>query len=237
MEIKILINKPVSSNCYLITENEHVIVIDPGTNDCIDLLTDIDSAQLTVDYILLTHEHFDHCAGVNKLRNKTNAPLCCTAQCNALIQHTRGNYSAYWTEGKPFVVEAAEKIISDGDTLCWQGHEIYFYTAPGHSSGSMAVRIDKTALFTGDNYIPNIRTYTNLNGGSKKILIRTLARFYLFNKYESIVVYPGHLKPLPINKAHFNESVRGYSLFQMQQEAERLKENIDKNNPVPNYIL
>lgn len=223
MKIERLINAPVSSNCYIISDGSGAIVIDAGTADSRELLNYIQSRDLNINFILLTHEHFDHCAGVNAIRKQTNAPVYCSEKCNELIQHSRGNYSAYWTEGKPFEVAPADKIIEDGEELNWRGHSIYFYLTLGHSLGSTTIRIDNEALFTGDNYVPNIRTYTNLSGGSKEDLRKTLAFYSLFIKYPSMIVYPGHLKPLTISHAHFFESLRGYSEQQMEKVAEQLK--------------
>lgn len=218
MDIQKIVNSPVSSNCYLISENVHAVVIDPGTVDCAELLENILAQGLIVDYIILTHEHFDHCAGCNILRKQTTAMLVCSRLCNDSIQDSRGNYSAYWAEGLPFVVEAADHVVTDGEEMDWGGHRICFYLAPGHSQGSLTISIDDVALFTGDNYIPNIRTYTNLNGGSKDELRHTLVRLFSFASNNRMMVYPGHLEPLPIFKARFNEAVRGFSSFQMQQD-------------------
>lgn len=221
MHIERFINSPVSSNCYIITENKHSIIIDPGTYESKELIDKIKSLSLEIDYIILTHEHFDHCAGVNNLRLLyNNLQLSCSSKCNNAIQNSRTNYSAYWTEGKPFDIKPADTIIKNLDLWNWQGNEIRFYETPGHSIGSISFCINHQALFTGDCYIPNMRTYTNLNGGSKELLRQTLIHFYqLTRDNNKIIVYPGHLNVLPIEKVHFNEALRGFSQKQIEQEA------------------
>jgi hydroxyacylglutathione hydrolase len=218
MEIRRLINAPLTSNNYLITDSSHALVIDPGTAGSAELLKMIKSEGLQVDYIVLTHEHFDHCAGVNALREATHALLACSATCDTLIRRSRGNYSAYWMEGEPFVVEAADILVANGDTMEWRGHKVHILAAPGHSKGSIAIIIDEMAFFTGDDFIPNMRTYTNLNGGSKSDLRRTLARFHTYTRFAGMTVYPGHGEAIAITKAAFNEGLRGYSTQQMMQE-------------------
>jgi glyoxylase-like metal-dependent hydrolase (beta-lactamase superfamily II) len=186
------------------------------------LLAYLSAHQLTVEYIFLTHEHFDHCAGLNALRAATHAPLWCSASCSTLIQQSRGNYSAYCLEGEPFEVAAANHLLASVETLEWHLHTIKFYATPGHSQACISICIDKTALFTGDNYVPGIRTYTNLSGGNKEDLRITLAFYSLFAQYPDMTVYPGHLEPVPIAHARFAQSLRGYSEKQMQEVASHL---------------
>lgn len=212
MEIKRIVNKPVSSNCFLIIEDNNVIVVDPGTTNCEELMQNINSRQLKIEYIILTHEHFDHCAGCNILRALTKAPLLCSTTCSKLIQSSRKNYSEYWAKEKPFTIKEADYKLKNKEKMDWHGHEVIFYEALGHSKGSIAIQIDKVALFTGDNFIPNIRTYTNLGGASKTDLIHTLVMFQNLATNKDMIVYPGHLEPLRITEARFHQAVSGISV-------------------------
>ena len=54
----------METNTYLLEEKGHVLVIDP-TDHC-KLLTECSEAESVT--VLLTHEHFDHISGLNKLR-------------------------------------------------------------------------------------------------------------------------------------------------------------------------
>ena len=58
IEIKRYVSGLLSSNMYVISEAGHAIVIDPFEDTT-------PSEGLTVDCILLTHEHYDHISGVN----------------------------------------------------------------------------------------------------------------------------------------------------------------------------
>jgi hydroxyacylglutathione hydrolase len=215
MEIQRIVNEPMPSNCYVVVEQNHTIVIDPGTIGSRELIKSIHNQNLIVDYIILTHEHFDHCAGCNALRNSTKAQLICSELCNECVQDDRRNYSAYWAEGKPFKIGPAEKRVKDQEEMEWQGHCFHFYMAPGHTSASIAVQIDEEALFTGDDFIPHVRTYTNLKTGSKEELISTLALFSSFYKFEKMKIYPGHYEPMLIRDVHFNQAIRGLSQTQL----------------------
>ena len=54
---------------YILWEDgaREVVVIDPGEQDGIKLLDFFLETKLNPAWVFLTHEHFDHCAGVNIL--------------------------------------------------------------------------------------------------------------------------------------------------------------------------
>ena len=69
MQVLTIKNQPIDSNCYLIYEEDckSCIVIDPGTNGSKEVIKLIHSKKLITDFVILTHEHFDHIWGVNAL--------------------------------------------------------------------------------------------------------------------------------------------------------------------------
>lgn len=96
MEIKTFVNNPLPSNCFLIIKDEHVIVVDPGSKDCSELITYIKSKKFIVDYIILTHDHFDHVWGADKLRGEFDAPIVCSGICKNKLSTPR-IISIYYT--------------------------------------------------------------------------------------------------------------------------------------------
>ena len=64
----------VQVNTYLLWNDDHVLVIDPGSKS-LRLQEAIDKRNGIVDGIVLTHAHFDHIAGVDTLVNKYHCPL------------------------------------------------------------------------------------------------------------------------------------------------------------------
>ena len=49
----------LGTNCYIVSDNGRAAIIDPG-GDAERILNAVKCNNLTVDYILLTHAHFDH---------------------------------------------------------------------------------------------------------------------------------------------------------------------------------
>ncbi len=70
--IKLEIPMIGETNCYIVQceETKETMVIDPGGE--VDKIMDmLNTLHAKVKYILLTHCHGDHIAGVNELRDKT----------------------------------------------------------------------------------------------------------------------------------------------------------------------
>lgn len=89
MKIFHIISNLISSNMYVLEENNHLILIDP----CI---IDIRLENKTVDYIFLTHEHYDHISGVNYWKEKCEAEVVCSNICAENIESSRKNLSRYF---------------------------------------------------------------------------------------------------------------------------------------------
>ena len=82
MEIRRYESGLLSSNMYVVVEGHRAIVIDP--------FDDVSPATgLTIDYILLTHEHYDHISGVNTWKKATGALVLCSKACAENIQNQR----------------------------------------------------------------------------------------------------------------------------------------------------
>lgn len=57
------------------------LIIDPASEKSLREIEFIESHNLTLDYILLTHEHTDHTWGVNALLDKYDAKVVCSQKC------------------------------------------------------------------------------------------------------------------------------------------------------------
>lgn len=191
----------LQSNTYLLTEKTHSLLIDP-TQCSLKWVT----YGMELDYILLTHEHYDHINGVNEL--KAAFPSCrvvCSAACAERICDPRLNSSHYFealcrmqtrnqearsAKAEPYACEA-DMTFQREMPLAWQGHSLRLRELRGHSPGSICILIDDCLLFTGDTLLRDEPTITRFPGGSLEEL-RSNAYPFLKNLPDGIKILPGH---------------------------------------------
>ena len=189
-----IINFPIPSNCFVLydkTLGGDCIVVDPGSKSDEELFAFLEKQGLAPKYIILTHEHFDHCWGVNALREQyPNIQLVCSTICSVAIQDKKKNYSVFHQQ-PGFELRPADIFLEDINWfLYWNGYQIRFELAQGHSAAGIIFFIDKY-VFTGDTLIKDIKTVTKLKTASKEKLkdsILTLEN----EKGKNLIVCPGH---------------------------------------------
>ena len=202
MNVEKFVSGFLDTNTYLLEEDNHLLIIDPA--DYADLLEKCrNAASVTV---LLTHEHFDHISGLNRIRDLC-ASSCCViagATCSERIQDTKANLSAYadvlaelggklipehWS---PFSCKAADITFENQYAFRWMGHAVELFSTPGHSSGSCCIVVDEL-LFVGDTVLEN-NLMVKFPGSSKKlyrsVTAPLLEKWLLGNRVSC--VYPGH---------------------------------------------
>lgn len=197
LQVSVIYNTPVSSCCYLIYDNSvnnSCLIVDPGSEDNTSLNNIIKEKNLIPLYIFITHEHFDHCWGVNNLRSEfPSIKLVCSSDCSRLIGAEKTNMSVFYDFKKAFSILPADLLIShDCDYLMeWNGYNILFFYTPGHSSACVSIRIDKY-LFSGDAYIPGIKTVTKLPNGNKEHALQSEKKILEMIELYHLILCPGH---------------------------------------------
>lgn len=194
LKIAQIVNEPIDSNCYLIydtTISSKCIIVDPGSQKEYKLDGILEKLYLVPEYIILTHEHFDHCWGVNHLRKRyPDVRLSCTAICSKAIQNERLNYSHY-SGYEEFKIEPADILLEDIDwILKWNGYVFYFEPAKGHTASGIIFHV-ATTLFTGDSLIKGAATITKFKSGSDSDFKETL-KIIETKKGKKYTIYPGH---------------------------------------------
>jgi len=188
-----IINKPVDSNSYVIYKQniKNCIVVDPGTENCTILLDFLYSNNLIPEYIILTHEHFDHIWGVNKLKDIFKSKIVCSKDCSKKIIDKKKNMSVFYNQ-IGFETYPADILIEDINyVLSFNNYIINFIKTPGHTNSSICINIDKK-LFTGDTIIKGLKTVIKLPGGNKKKLLESLNEIFTKFYNQDIKLYPGH---------------------------------------------
>lgn len=188
------INELMSSNCYVVYDDEtrRCLVIDPASEKSLREIDLIEDLRLSLDYIIITHEHTDHNWGVNALRNQyKESKLICSAECSKHVKKANRAYFLLYYDDPNYRYEIvpADRITRDYETIFWEGHQIIFIDTPGHSFGSVCIDIDGL-LFTGDTIMP-YKPYFNgrdSNQDDWDLSINKLKHIYSLNT----IIYPGH---------------------------------------------
>lgn len=192
--VKRIINTPVPSNCFVVydkSENTNCIIVDPGTKDNEELIAYISEQELSPVYIILTHEHFDHCWGVNSFVKRYDVPILCSERCIECIKYDKKNCSVFYDINERFTIDSKSISVESLDyVLPFAGTRLQFFNTPGHSEASVCFTIGRH-LFAGDTLIKDLRTVTKLPTGSVVKLRKTID-FLKQMQGKGYVVCPGH---------------------------------------------
>lgn len=186
MTIHQIVNSIFNSCSYVLTQDKQSWLVDCGDVD--QILPLIDGK---LQGVLLTHAHFDHIYGLNSLESLfPGVPVYTVmAGLNGLMSD-KLNFSRYY--GEPFIFDSPDnvKLVNDGDSISlFYGVEIKAVATPGHSPGCVTW-LTSNAIFTGDSYIPGVKTVANLPHSDKDLALKNEA--LIRQMVENRSIYPGH---------------------------------------------
>lgn len=187
MIIKQFIAGQLENNMYLVADetSRKAVLIDASSNipELIEFAKDYD-----VEYILLTHGHFDHIMGLTSLKEALNAEAVICKD-DLIISDNINEFTSLF--GLPDVVPPAyDKYIKDGDIINVGNLEIKVIHTPGHTEGGVCYLIGNK-LFSGDTLFKGSVGRTDLFGGNFKKLSDSI-KDKLFKLDDKIEVFPGH---------------------------------------------
>lgn len=190
MKIVTVNNYRTDENCYILINDGHAAVIDPGS-EAEEIIESAEGAK--IDYILLTHCHYDHIIGMEELRNLTGAKFLASRICAENTADSTVNLTEA-ALGEAIEVKMPEEIISSEINLC--GMDIKVINTPGHTSCGVCYLVGKN-LFTGDTLFLRNTGRWDLPTGNEEILMKSI-REKLYTLEDDIAVYPGHGKQTSI---------------------------------------
>ena len=178
----------IATNCYLIEDEATgaLAVIDPG-DVCDELYREIDRRSGRLDYILLTHGHYDHILGVAELCKRYRPTVCACEDEMVVLQ--RGLYNLTSVHHIRLNAFRVDRMLHDGDTIMLGESEVKFLHTPGHTAGSGCYMADD-CLFTGDTIFCESVGRTDFPTSDPAAILRSAARIRdLEGDYR---IYPGH---------------------------------------------
>lgn len=187
MEVKSIINSVFTSVTYCLSQPgyEEIWLVDCGDVEKLD-------PSVPVAGVLLTHTHFDHIYGLNKLLERWPAARIYTnGYGEEALQNPRLNMSHYYGMIPDFRLEKPENVITiDGGTpLEVLGNPVTVMATPGHEPSCLVYLVDGK-LFSGDAYIPGQKVVVNLPHCDRELAVKNYALVEEMSR--SFELYPGH---------------------------------------------
>lgn len=176
----------INNNCYLIIDEESnksaLVDCTEASDKMLELIGDTD-----LEYILLTHGHFDHIIGARQIKEKFGAKIVISAPDEPML--TSGKLSLASFMDAPQNNAQSDIIVFDGDKLTLGSLGIKVLSTPGHTKGSVCYLVGD-ALFSGDTLFYLSCGRTDFPTGSSQEMLSSLKR--LKNLDGDYTVYTGH---------------------------------------------
>ena len=125
MLIKCLSVGNMEENCYVVTDEKTLecAVVDPGDESNV-ILDYIESNNLKLKAILLTHGHFDHTGAVEEIVDQAGA---------SVYMHKKDSVEAGRRDPYRFAAPADTNFVAEGDVITVGELNFKVMETPGHS--------------------------------------------------------------------------------------------------------
>lgn len=177
MEIKRFIGGMLEANCYVISSaGSDCYIIDPGYNPG-KIMKYINEKDLNAKGIILTHHHYDHSGGAEKIRKELECPV--------MIHLLDADMLKF----------EADTFLEDGEIISVGDDKLAVLHTPGHTRGGICLMSSRSKVcFTGDTIFNVDLGRTDLEDGSEAEMRRSILN--VCNQWgNDVTIYPGHGDP------------------------------------------
>ncbi|MBR1747179.1 MAG: MBL fold metallo-hydrolase [Clostridia bacterium] len=176
----------LQTNCYVVTNGDHCIVVDPG-GDYEKISAIITRRGCKPDSVLLTHGHFDHISALMPFA-ESGCKVFIHKDDAYMLSHEDNLATSM---GMPTLsLPTPDVLIDDGDLLTIGEMSIRVLHTPGHTMGSCCYDLDGQYLFSGDTLFYHSFGRTDFPGGDPRKMVFSLKK--VFSLAGERVVFPGH---------------------------------------------
>lgn len=192
MILKTFIEPPIDNNNYLIIDEEskEAALVDCSAVDS-DINEELERQGAKLKYILLTHGHFDHIAGIRPGGNPSSAerPQIVMHKADLGWLEKANQYMPMF--GMPSItIPKIDIFVQDGDILKLGNMEIKVIHTPGHTQGGVCYLADGK-LFSGDTIFREAVGRCDLEGGDFDQIVESIEN-KIFTLPPETLIYPGH---------------------------------------------
>ena len=181
------IEPPLENNNYLLIDEEskEAALVDCSSTEIFsDIQKILKENCADLKFILLTHGHFDHIAGL-----KDNIFDVFMHKDDEAILKKANQY--FMMFGLPQMqIPVINKFIENGDVIKLGKTEIKVIHTPGHTQGGVCYYTDNK-LFSGDTIFRESVGRCDMEGGNFEQLVENI-KTKIFTLPPEVVIYPGH---------------------------------------------
>ncbi len=198
-----IVTPPLSANAYLILDEKKAIVDTGGDAAFLIKALRRHINPTEIDYIILTHSHFDHASAAGELKEHLNAEIIMHPTEYDFVKSFNFSSPLFGINFKPFTVDIP---VRDGDVIELGGLRLKVFHTPGHTPGSICLyEEDKKWLFSGDVVFPHGSFgRVDFPGGNGAELLKSIERLARLDVEK---LYPGHEEPVSGASEHIKRSL------------------------------
>ena len=188
-----IVNSIFKSNTFVLYQenNQSIWLIDAGNVD--EIIQWSNSEDKRITGVFITHAHFDHIYGLNKLLEYNKHLKVYIGKDDVLaLYSSKMNMSRYHDEGAFEYVGENVIGVQDGDCIeLFDEISLKVISVPGHTPGCVAYAIQEY-IFTGDAYIPGFDVVTLLPRANKAIAKESWQKIDSILHQDTLVLCAGH---------------------------------------------
>jgi len=183
----------IRTNCYIVKNNNDIVIIDPSATDKKEqreLIDFLKSLNGNLRYIVNTHGHFDHIAGNAAVKEAfPDAKIVIHKADRKMLTSSEKNGSQKF--GLKVISPDCDEELKDEEKIYFGDTYLYVIHTPGHTEGSICLK-GKGIIFTGDTLLAGtVGTTTKKNVFNK--MIKTIKEKIL-TLGDDYIILPGHME-------------------------------------------
>lgn len=196
MILKVPVTQFITTNAYFYIDetSNHGFLIDPGA-EAERLYRIIKERHFVIEYILLTHGHFDHIGAVEQLKNQLDIPVAMSMNGYEYVENPTWNLSEQF--GNPMRLGGID-YLADGTVLQLKDNvsfQLKLIMTPGHTTdGALYYSQNDGVAFVGDTIFKSSYGRTDMYGGDEKLLLESITKKILRLPDETLLL-SGHSDP------------------------------------------